>query len=64
MQCCEFEIVLEYMKLKVSELGLDRHYHRLDLADMLMDHGITTIDGLPEVTSLARDLQVQTKVAA
>lgn len=64
MQCLEFEIVLEYMRFKVVEFGLDRHYHRLELADILMDHGVTTVDRLPDVVSLARSLQSRVKLAA
>ena len=64
MQCLEFEIVLAYMQLKVAEFGLGRHYHRLDLADILMDHGITTVDRLPDVVSLARSLQARARLAA
>ena len=57
MQCCEFEMVLAYMRLKVAEFGSHRHFHRLELADILMDHGVTTIDRLPDVVALARSLQ-------
>lgn len=64
MQCCEFEMVLAFMRLKVDEFGIGRHYHRLDLADVLMDHGITTIDRLPDVVSLARSLQSRIRFAA
>ena len=64
MQCCEFEMVLEFMRMKVAEFGIERHYHRLELADILMDHEITTIDRLPDVVSLARSLQTQARLAA
>lgn len=64
MQCCEFEMVLEFMRLKVDEFGIGRHYHRLDLADILMDYDLTTIDRLPDVVSLARSLQTRTGLAA
>ena len=62
MQCCQFEMVLTYMQLKVAELGIKRHYTRLELADILMDHGITTVDQLPDVVSLARNLQAQARI--
>lgn len=64
MQCCEFEMVVEYMRLKVEEIGVERHYHRLELADILMDHGVTTVDRLPDVVSLARSLQPRNRLAA
>ena len=62
MQCCQFEMVLAYMQLKVAELGIDRHYPRMELADILMDHDIRTVDQLPDVVSLARNLQVQSRI--
>lgn len=64
MQCCEFEMVVEYMRLKVAELGAERRYHRLELADILMDHGVTTVDRLPDVVALARSLQTRARLAA
>ena len=64
MQCCEFDILVEYMKLRLTELDLDHHYHRLELADFLMDHGVTTIDHLADVASPAREFHVRSKVAA
>jgi len=62
MQCCQFEMVLAYMQLKVAELGIERRYPRMELADILMDHGITSVDQLPDVVSLARNLQVQSRI--
>lgn len=62
MQCCQFEMVLAYMQLKVAELGIKRRYTRMELADILMDHGISTVDQLPDVVSLARNLQTQTGI--
>jgi hypothetical protein len=50
------------MQLKVAELGIKRRYGRMELADILMDHGITTVDQLPDVVSLARNLQVQSRI--
>jgi hypothetical protein len=50
------------MQLKVAELGINRHYPRMELAHILMDHGITTVDQLPDVVSLARNLQVQSRI--
>jgi predicted O-methyltransferase YrrM len=63
MQCCQFEMVLAYMQLKVAELGTKRRYTRMELADILMDHGITTVDQLPDVVSLARNLETQAGVS-
>lgn len=62
MQCCEFEMVLAYMELKCVELGIRRRFRRMELADLLMDHGITTIDQLPHVVSLARNLQAESRI--
>ena len=64
MQCCQFEMVLAYTRLRVSEAGLGRHYHRLELADLLMDRGVTTIDRLPEVEDLVRSLEPRFDSAA
>lgn len=64
MQCCEFEMVVEYMRLKVTELGLAGRFHRTELADILMDHGVATVDRLPDVVALARRLQTIGRLAA
>ncbi|NIW85782.1 MAG: hypothetical protein GWN09_04155, partial [Gammaproteobacteria bacterium] len=56
MQCCEFEMVLAYLEMTCRELGIRRRYRRMELADLLMDHGVTTIDRLADVVSLARNL--------
>ena len=57
MQSYEFEVVLRYMTHKVAEFGMARKFDRLDLADILICHDVTTIDRLPDVVSLARNLQ-------
>lgn len=62
MQCCQFEMVLAYMQLKVTELGIKRRYTCMELADILTDHGITTVDQLPDVVSLARNLESQSRI--
>ncbi len=54
----EFEVVLDYMTSKVAEFGMSRQYDRLDLAEVLLDYDVTTIDRLPDVVSLARNLQM------
>ncbi len=64
MQCYEFEIVLRYMAKKVDEFGPANQYDLLDLADILYDHDVTTIDQLPDVVSLARNLQAGIRLAA
>ena len=64
MQCYEFEMVVEYLRLKVTELGIGRRYHRADLADILMDYGVTTVDRLPDVVAVARALQAHHRRAA
>ena len=64
MQCYEFELVLNYMVKKAAEFGLAHQYDRLDLADILIDHKVTTVDRLSDVVSLARNLQVGIKLAA
>ena len=60
----EFEAVLNYMQSKVQALGLGRQYDRLDLADILFDHDVTTLDRIGDVVSLARNLQVGIRQAA
>ncbi|MGA8259030.1 MAG: hypothetical protein WB783_02335 [Arenicellales bacterium] len=57
MQSYEFEMMLRYMTSKVAELGMALKYDRLDLADILIRHDVTTVDRLPDVVSLARNLQ-------
>ena len=54
----EFELVLNYMTSKIAEFGMAGRYDRLDLADVLLDHDVTTIDRLADVVSLARNLQM------
>ena len=60
----EFEAVLNYMTSKVRELGLGKKYDRLDLADILIDHDVTTLDRIGDVVSLARNLQAGIRLAA
>jgi hypothetical protein len=52
------------MAKKVEEFGLADQYDLIDLADILYDHDVTTIDQLPDVVSLARNLQVGIRLAA
>ncbi len=60
----EFEAVLDYMTLKVQQIGLGKQYDRLDLADILIDHDVTTLDRIGDVVSLARNLQAGIRLAA
>lgn len=60
----EFETVLNYMTQKVRELGLGRRYDRLDLADILIDHDVTSLAQIGDVVSLARNLQAGIRLAA
>lgn len=62
MQCCEFEMVLEYFRISVRDMRTDRHYSRLELADILMDHGVTTIAQLPDAVSIARNLEAASRI--
>jgi hypothetical protein len=64
MQCCEFEMVLAYMRMWTAQCVLEHHYHRLELADVLMDHGVTTMDKLPEVDALEPNLERQMRSVA
>jgi len=64
MQCYEFETVLKYMTQKVKEMGVSRRYDQLELADILFDHDVTTLDRLGDVVSLARNLQCGIRLAA
>lgn len=57
MPSYEFEVMLRYMTTKVAEFGMAGRFDQLDLADILIDHDVTTIDRLPDVVSLARNLQ-------
>ena len=60
----EFEAVLNYMTQKVHALGLGKQYDRLALADVLIDHDVTTLDRIGDVVSLARNLQAGIRLAA
>ena len=60
----EFEAVLCYMTRKAHEFGLGDRYDRLDLADILIDHDVTTLDRIGDVVSLARNLQAGVRLAA
>lgn len=64
MQCYEFAAVLGYMTEKVREFGMAGQYDQLDLADILIDHEVTTIDRMNDVVSLARNLQIGIRLAA
>lgn len=64
MQSYEFELVLGYMERKVAEFGVARRYDRSDLADILIDHDVVTIDRLSDVVALARNLQSGIRLAA
>jgi len=64
MQCCEFEMVLTYMRMRTAQCTRERHYHRLELADIVMDHGVTTMDKLPEVDALVLNLERQMRSVA
>ena len=57
MQCYEFEMLLRYMAHKLAEIEPSLPCDRLDLADMLIDQSVTSIDRAPDVVSLARNLQ-------
>lgn len=57
MQSYEFEVILRYMTQKVAEFGMAGRFDQLDLADVLIDHDVTTVDRLSDVVSLARNLQ-------
>jgi ABC-type glutathione transport system ATPase component len=63
MQSYEFEMMLQYMTSKVAEFGMAPQYDRLDLADILISHDVTTVDRLPDVVTLARNLQSGITVA-
>ena len=63
MQCCEFKMVVTYMRLRVSEARLGRHYHRLELADVLMERGLSTIECLPEIDALVSELRARPRSA-
>ena len=62
MHCCEFEMVVTYMKMKITEMRIDCHLSRYELADILMDNGVTKIDQLPDVVSIARNLERQSRM--
>ena len=64
MQCYEFESLVSYMEQKVSEFGLSSEYDRADLADILIDHEVTSLDRLADVVTLARNLQAGIRLAA
>lgn len=64
MQCYEFELVLGYMTKKVAEYGMENYYDRADLADILIDHDVVSIDQLSDIVSLARNLQIEGRLAA
>jgi hypothetical protein len=64
MQCYEFEAMLTFMERKVADYGMARKYDRLELADILLDHDVTRLDQLPDVVSLARNLQAGIRLAA
>ena len=64
MQCYEFECLLTFMERKLADYGMARKYDRLELADILLDHDVTRLDQLPDVVSLARNLQAGIRLAA
>ena len=64
MQCSEFEMVLAYTRARVAEMRIGRHVSRFELADILMDHGVTTVQQLPEALSIARNLEIQSRIRA
>lgn len=64
MQCCEFEMLLRYFTKKLAEFEPCHSFDRLDLADILIDHSVTTIDRMADVVSLARNLQTEVRLMA
>ena len=64
MQCCEFEMLLTYMTKKLAEFEPSHSFDRLDLADILSEHSVTTIDRMADVVSLARNLQSEVRLLA
>lgn len=64
MQCYEFEMLLRYMTKKLAEFEPNHSFDRLDLADILIDHSVTTVDQAADVVSLARNLQTKISLKA
>jgi len=64
MQCYEFELLLTYMMQKVGEFGMAGQYDKIDLADILIDHDVTSIEQISDIVSLARNLQAGIRLAA
>lgn len=64
MQCFEFEMTRAILARKLAEMGLEDAYDTLDLADVLLDHGVTRVDRLPDIVSIARNLEAGVPLAA
>lgn len=64
MHCYEFETLLTYLTKTLSEFEPSQSFDRLDLADLLSEHSVTTIDRSADVVSLARNLQSELRVKA
>ena len=64
MQCYEFEAVRILMRRKLAEFGVEHCSDDLEIADLLSEVGVTSMEQLPDVVSLARNLQAGIPIAA
>ena len=62
--CFEFDVLLRTLKVQMNAFGVRTPYTDLELADLLDEYGIESLNQFPDIVSLARNLQFNVELAA